>query len=266
MPALASQDTKASNSSATEISNTLAETVRTHQRVALLFSGGLESSLLLRLAEPWRSQITVYTVRTGAEFPHMVAFIDHMLKGWDHRVITTDLVASFHQLGLPASVVPIEHIQGIAATLKMDELLPRIVPWTVCCARNRWQPGNEAIKRDGIGAVIHGQRAGDWPKSTPARLEYPGLELVAPLWDVSRNDVWEIIRALGIELPDHYTEYPSSLDCSVCPSALTTKRRAWMVERYPDLLTIAEKLHSDVSQAVSAALDGDNTQNAFGPK
>jgi 3'-phosphoadenosine 5'-phosphosulfate sulfotransferase (PAPS reductase)/FAD synthetase len=48
--------------------------VRRHGCVALLYSGGIESSLLLHLAEPSRDHLTVCTVRTGAEFPHMVAF------------------------------------------------------------------------------------------------------------------------------------------------------------------------------------------------
>jgi 3'-phosphoadenosine 5'-phosphosulfate sulfotransferase (PAPS reductase)/FAD synthetase len=256
-----SQDTKPGSSH--EISAVLADTVQRHQRVALLYSGGIESSLLLRLAEPWRSQVTVYTVRTGAEFPHMVAFIDRMLKGWDHRVIRSDVVASFGQFGIPSSVLPIEHTEGIAAVLNINERLPRIVPWPLCCRRNRWLPGCEAIKADGINALIHGQRAGDFPKSAPTLLEYPGLELVAPLWNVSRDGVWEAVTELGIELPDHYAEYPSSLDCSVCPATLTTARRKWMAMRAPDSLVIAEKLHAQVAHAVIAALDGDNTQNGF---
>jgi 3'-phosphoadenosine 5'-phosphosulfate sulfotransferase (PAPS reductase)/FAD synthetase len=243
-----------------------AEAVKRHHRVALLYSGGIESSLLLHLADPWRPHITVYTVRTGAEFPHMVAFMDRKLKGWDHRVITTDLVASFNQCGLPASVVPIEHVQGIAVTLNINERLPRIVAWPLCCIRSRNIPGYAAIKADGIEAVVHGQRSGDWPKNDPQPTSYPGLEFVHPLWSVSRDSVWEATRELGIELPEHYADYPNSLDCSVCPSSLTTERRAWMAKRYPERLAVAEKLHTAVSQAVLAALDGDNTKNAFGVK
>ena len=260
MPAI-SQDTKTE-----EISAILQDTVRRHKRVALLYSGGIESSLLLRLAEPWRSQMTVYTVRTGAEFPHMISFIDRMLNGWEHRVITSDVAAAFSQFGIPASVLPIEHVEGIAAELNINERLPRIVPWPLCCRRNRWLPGCEAITADGIGAVIHGQRSGDFPKSAPTPLEHPGLELVAPLWNVSRDGVWNGIRELDIELPDHYAEYPSSLDCAVCPATLTTARRKWMARRAPDSLAIAEGLHAEVTQAVLAALDGDNTLNAFGAK
>jgi 3'-phosphoadenosine 5'-phosphosulfate sulfotransferase (PAPS reductase)/FAD synthetase len=264
-----------------QISDTLADIMRKHQerekfsqgpsRVALLYSGGIESSLLLRLMEPWRSQVRVYTVRTGAEFPHMVEFIDRKLSDWDHRVIHSDLAASFRDLGIPASVVPIEHLRGIGEQANITERSPRIVPWHFCCTRNRAVPGYEAIGADGLRDVIHGQRAGDWPTKDPKPLTWSDvskeppviLRFHHPLWDVSRAQVQEAVTELGIELPAHYAEYPSSLDCSICPSSLTTRRRAWMEKRYPEPLAVAEKLHSEVTQAVVAALNGDNTKNGF---
>ncbi len=71
------------------------------------------------------------------------------------------------------------------------------------------------------------------------------------------------MRELGIELPEQYPEYPTSLDRSVCPSSLTTARRAWMAKRYPEALRVAEGLHGEVTKAVLAALDGDNTKNNY---
>jgi 3'-phosphoadenosine 5'-phosphosulfate sulfotransferase (PAPS reductase)/FAD synthetase len=238
-------------------------------RIALLYSGGIESSLLLHLLQPWRSSVVVYTVRTGAEFPHMVEFIDRKLSDWEHHVIRVDLAASFRDLGLPASAVPIEHMQGVGDQMNITERSPRIVPWPFCCSRNRNAPGYEAIAEDGLRDVIHGQRAGDWPKSDPTPPTWhvrPGktpLSVHCPLWDMSRVQVQEAVTELGVELPDHYAEYPTSLDCSVCPSSLTTERRAWMAKRYPAPLAVAEKLHTEVSQAVFTALDGDNTKNGF---
>jgi hypothetical protein len=38
-----------------------------------------------------------------------------------------------------------------------------------------------------------------------------------------------------------------------------------MAKRYPQVLAVAEKLHTKVSQAAITALDGDNTRNAFSP-
>jgi 3'-phosphoadenosine 5'-phosphosulfate sulfotransferase (PAPS reductase)/FAD synthetase len=243
-----------------------------HGRTALLYSGGIESSLLLHLMEPWRSKTTVYIVRTGAEFPHMVEFQDRKLRDWDHHIIKADLGASFRELGIPASVVPVEHMQGVSEQMNIIERAPRIVPWMFCCVRNRCVPGYEAIAEDGIVNVIHGQRAGDWPKNDPSPTNWQSRELLAkgtpmhfhhPLWDMSRVQVQEAVTELGIELPEHYSEYPSSLDCALCPSSLTTKRRAWMSQRYPKELEVAEGLHALVKEAVVAALDGDNTKNAY---
>jgi 3'-phosphoadenosine 5'-phosphosulfate sulfotransferase (PAPS reductase)/FAD synthetase len=242
---------------------TLQRTLSSDARVALLFSGGIESCLLLKLTEPWRDKITLYTIRTGAEFPHMVSFIDRKLDGRQHCVIKSDLSGSFSTLGLPASVVPIENVPDAAAMMNIEERSPRITPWPLCCTRNRWLPGCEAMVADGITSAVHGQRAGDYPKSAPAPLEYPGLDLVAPLWGVTRSEVKTAVAELGVELPEHYGDYSSSLDCSVCPSSLTTPRRAWMSQNYPDLLKVAEGLHTKVSQAVISALDGDNTKNGF---
>jgi 3'-phosphoadenosine 5'-phosphosulfate sulfotransferase (PAPS reductase)/FAD synthetase len=89
-----------------EAEHAIAAAVEKHGQCALLYSGGIESSLLLHLAAPRRDRISVYTVRTGAEFPHMMDFIDRTLRDWEHRVITVNLGASFGELGLPASAVP----------------------------------------------------------------------------------------------------------------------------------------------------------------
>jgi 3'-phosphoadenosine 5'-phosphosulfate sulfotransferase (PAPS reductase)/FAD synthetase len=90
------------------------DAVSRHQRVDLLYSGGLESSLLLHLSEPWRDHVTIYNMRTGAEFPHMIDFMDRKLAGWDHKVVTSDLKAFIEQEGIPSSVVPVEHIPSIS--------------------------------------------------------------------------------------------------------------------------------------------------------
>jgi hypothetical protein len=65
---------------------------------------------------------------------------------------------------------------------------------------------------------------------------------------------------------ERHGRVPVVLDCSVCPSSLNTKQRTWMAERYPNELAVAEGLHTVVREAVLAALDGDNTKNAFTPR
>lgn len=240
------------------------------RRIGLLYSGGLESSLLLKLLEPHRDHVSVFTVRTGEEFPHMVSFIDRMISGWDHHVIKRDLRASLVELGLPASVLPIEHTPAFAAHMNAKERLPRIVPWTLCCSQNR-SPFDWALFHSlQINVVVNGQRAGDFAVSKPPsptapsqrEPDAPPFSIITPLWHVSREDVREAVAALCVELPDHYAAHPDSLDCSICPASLTSARRTWMAGRYPQHLAVAETLHGAVKQATLAALDADNTTKA----
>jgi hypothetical protein len=101
------------------------DAVLRHQRVALLYSGGLESSLLLHLAKPWRDNVTVYNMRTGLEFPHMIDFMDRKLAGWDHKVITSDIMSYFDKIGIPSAVVPVEHMPFLGLEAKR----PYIASW-----------------------------------------------------------------------------------------------------------------------------------------
>lgn len=230
-------------------------------RVALLYSSGLESSLLLHIAEPWRDRIVVYTVRTGAEFPHMRSFIDRALAGWDHRIVEGDVKTSIRKRGIPANVVPIEHAPAFAATFGQIST-PPIVDWVTCCAENRSLPAYRAVLADGLAVAFHGQRAGDYrgERQPPA---FEGLRLVAPLWEVSRSEVLEAVRDLGVTIPDHYGEFASSLDCSICPASLTPARRAWMKRHYPTELVTAEALQAVVTGAVVKALSGRGTHHEY---
>jgi len=241
----------------------IGQAVAHHRRLALLYSGGIKSSLLLCLAEPWRDSVTVYTVRTGAEFPHMVAFTDTALEGWEHRIIETDLTASFRDRGIPANAVPIEHAHAFAPFFG-EQRRPAIVDWVTCCLENRGKPGFEAVKRDGFAAVVHGQRLGDF-RAHRAPTSYEGLEVIAPLWDTPRPAMWQAIKALGVQLPEQYPDFADSLDCAICPASLTPARRTWMAKRYPDQLRIAEALHAMVVSAVGGVLKGETTLHAHDP-
>lgn len=246
------------------VEDALADAAVHHNRIALLYSGGLESSLLLHLAEAWQDRTTVYIVRTGTEFPHMVAHTDRALDGWDHRIIESDVVASFRERGIPANAVPIEHAPAFAPVFGR-RLLPAIVEWPMCCAENRNFPGYRAIVGDGMPVAFHGQRAGDFRGKRPPPA-FEGIKLIAPLWEVTRDEVWDAVRDLGVIIPDHYDEFASSLDCSICPASLTPARRAWMTKHYPKQLQMAEALQAAVTKAVVEALNGEGTYHAHDPK
>lgn len=86
---------------------TIADAIERYGRVALAFSGGMESLLLLELARPHRDRVTVIWTNTGAMFPHMVDFIREATRGFDFVEARSDVRASFGKDGFPAKPFPL---------------------------------------------------------------------------------------------------------------------------------------------------------------
>jgi len=240
-----------------ELREALAKIYATGERIAILYSGGLESNLLLSLAAPWKNQTTVFTTLTGAEFPHMRSFIETTLEGWSHVIVRTDVQSYFQTDGLPTNVIPLENLAA-AKELFGTSRRPYLVPWVECCLRNRNEPAWRAIGEAGISKCIHGQRKGDFAGERNS-VTAEGLALFSPLESLSRSDVRDMCSNLQISLPAQYGEFDSSLDCSICPASLTPNRRSWMARHYPRELILAEQLQGVVSRAVFEALSGEHT-------
>jgi 3'-phosphoadenosine 5'-phosphosulfate sulfotransferase (PAPS reductase)/FAD synthetase len=240
-----------------EVRDAIADLYGAGDQVALLYSGGMESNLLLSLVTPWKNKTTVFTAVTGTEFPHMRAFIENAVKGWSHVVVEADLHGYFQKEGLPANVLPMENLSSAKAVFGASRQ-PHVVPWLLCCVHNRNEPAWKAIREAGITKCIHGQRKGDWLDDRDSAVP-EALELFTPLQALSRQDVREICNELQVPLPSQYGELDSSLDCSVCPASLTPARRAYMLRHYPRELVVAEQLQGVVTRAVLEGLSGEHT-------
>jgi hypothetical protein len=96
----------------------------------------------------------------------------------------------------------------------------------------RQQPLNNYMVAERVGLLIHGVRAGDGAAISTA---FGPCEVLAPLWDWTEAEVFAEIEAQGIELPEHYNEVTSSLDCWNCTAEVSPARFAWMRRRYPKL-------------------------------
>src|SRR5258705_1448544 len=83
-----------------------------HERIALQFSGGKDSTALLYLARPWLDRITVIFAESGATFPHVVEHIKRTCSKLGARLEVIHPPAdgfaftALHRL--PADVVPVE--------------------------------------------------------------------------------------------------------------------------------------------------------------
>jgi sulfate adenylyltransferase subunit 2 len=182
------------------------------ERPVLLFSGGKDSLVLLRLAEkafrPGGFPFPVMHVDTGHNFPEVIEFRDRKLAELDERLIVASVQESIDK--------------GRA----VDETGPR-------ASRNRLQIVTllDAIEQHGFDCAIGGARRdeerarakerffsfrddfGQWdPKAQRPELWnlYNGRirkgehVRVFPLSNWTELDVWEYIRGEGLELPPIY--------------------------------------------------------------
>src|SRR3954470_10394697 len=182
------------------------------ERAVLLFSGGKDSAVLLRLAEkafwPGKVPFPVMHVDTGHHFPEAIEFRDRRMEELDARLI----VASVQE--------------SIDRNRVTEEKGPR-------ASRNRLQSVTllDAIEEHGFRAAFGGARRdeerarakervlsfrddfGHWdPKNQRPELWNlyngqikPGEHVrVFPLSNWTELDVWQYIREEGIELPSIY--------------------------------------------------------------
>jgi sulfate adenylyltransferase subunit 2 len=182
------------------------------ERPVLLFSGGKDSLVLLRLAEkafrPGRFPFPIMHVDTGHNFPEVIEFRDRVIEGLGERLIVASVQDSIDQ----GRVV--------------EETGPR-------ASRNRLQTVTllDAIAQHGFDAAFGGARRdeerarakervfsfrddfGQWdPKSQRPELWslYNGRirrgehVRVFPISNWTELDVWQYIAAEGLEIPSIY--------------------------------------------------------------
>ncbi len=189
------------------------------ERPVLLFSGGKDSIILLRLAEkafaPGRFPFPVMHVDTGHNFPEVIELRDRLVSQVGERLIVADVQAS------------------IDSGRVTEETGPR-------ASRNRLQTTTllDAIEKHGFDAAFGGARRdeerarakermfsfrddfGQWdPKRQRPELWslYNGRirkgehVRVFPISNWTELDVWQYIATEGLEVPSIYFSHPRSV-------------------------------------------------------
>lgn len=232
----------------------------TRGRVALLYSGGAESGLLLQLLRPLRDVLAVIWTDPGT-LPGDAGHIARQVVGWSHFVrVPVDRVAIWREHGLPSHVVP-----GALdpATLGDGPAPPlRLQGNLYCCGRVRHAPAMAWCRAHGVSLFIHGQRRGE---GSP--MFHPDAEAgaYAPLANWTREEVMARVAHHGVPLPRQYAEgYPRSFECAVCPADMDPARLGYLRRHHPEMhaetlrlargiLGAVDHYHGAMRQMVEAA-------------
>jgi 3'-phosphoadenosine 5'-phosphosulfate sulfotransferase (PAPS reductase)/FAD synthetase len=218
----------------------IAEIFARDEPVFLLFSGGKESLTLLRFMERYSGRFKLLWVNTGFAFPHMETLIRENGERFGMVELKSDLPANWRVHGMPAEV------------LTMNSMWPgggsdqRMQPWLACCGALRSRPVFDfMVNHEGPATFIQGQRNQDnAPGMGIEGFRRPAhINVASPLADWTTDQVFAFVEAKGIELPPHYAEVRSSLDCWVCPAH-------WGEEQGPALAGFMGRNYPSLTQTI----------------
>jgi sulfate adenylyltransferase subunit 2 len=195
-----------------EAVHVLRELAAERERLCLLFSGGKDSIVLLRLAEkafrPARFPFPLLHVDTGHNFPETLEYRDHRVAELGERLIVASVQASIDRGRVTEETGPRASRNRLQTTTLLDAIEEHELDAAIGGARR-----DEERARAKERIFSHRDEFGQWdPKNQ--RPELWGLYngrirrgehlRVFPLSNWTELDVWEYIRLEAIPLPSIY--------------------------------------------------------------
>ncbi len=197
----------------------LREMAAERERPCLLFSGGKDSIVLLRLAEkafrPARFPFPVMHVDTGHNFPEVIAYRDRRVKELGERLVVASVEEAIRKGRVVDPTGPRASRNRLQTTALLDAIEEHRFDACVGGARR-----DEERARAKERIFSHRDEFGQWdPKNQRPELWSlyntrlkPGEHFrVFPISNWTELDVWEYIRREKLELPSIYYAHKRSV-------------------------------------------------------
>jgi len=208
-----------------------------HQRIAFQFSGGRDSTAALYLLRAYWSQMTVYHLDTGDQFPEtreVVAAVgrDLLAAGVELVVIHSDVNHYREQVGLASDLVPVDNTafgrlvsgRGITIVGRYD-----------CCAQNLMLPMNQAMLERSITLLVRGQRDDEYAKP-PMRSGdvQDGFEVLYPIQAWTGEQVSKYLSDNALPLAKFYERGAKRApECMGCTAWWDEGRAEYLKQYHP---------------------------------
>ena len=205
-----------------------------HEKIALSFSGGKDSTAVVHLLREHLHRICVYHVDTGDLLPEMVDAVR-----WIERICPNFVRIETHvgdwiaENGLPTDVLP--HSQHQIGRL-MAESDRKLVGRYDCCGANLMTPLFRRVRDDGNTLLIRGTKRADMRKlPVETGFVHEGVEIWNPLQEWTHQQVFDYLAAHDIKLPPIYNHVTNAPECARCSAWWGEGRAEYLKAHHPDL-------------------------------
>ncbi len=187
------------------------EVAATFERPALLFSGGKDSCVLLRLAEkafrPGRFPFPVLHVDTGHNFPEVIEFRDRRVAELGERLLVASVQASI-DAGRVADPGAFGSRNRLQTTTLLDAIAEHRLDCLVGGARRDEDKARAKERvlsfRDAFGQWEPRHQRPELWRLYNGRVRTGEHVRAFPISDWTELDVWRYVAADGVELPSLY--------------------------------------------------------------
>lgn len=191
-----------------------------HQNVALMLSGGKDSTAALIACRPYWPQITVYWSNPGAALPETIEQMRKVAQLVPNfREVRSDVLADIEANGWPVDVVP--HAMTPTGRMTAGTTGPIVRDRINCCYNNLMYPAYNRAVEDGCTLIVRGERQEETNHNRSVHsgfVDERGVEHLLPVYSWTTAQVMQYLRDNAPDLihPAYAEGASGNPDCYCC--------------------------------------------------